>query len=389
MCIRNCASAIKTARCQTVTKIRVFRFLLIVFAFLLAACAKPPQMQVEFALGTICEINLFEGGNDQLYSRIFARINEIDRTMSAFSGEYQDIGGGIASNALVDPGSREAAAIQSVTEALVSGVVAINENAGVEPVKVRADLIHVLERALHYAELSDGAFDPTVGPLVRLWGIGSEKQRIPYNDEIEAALDLVGWRDLVIDREAGTAFLRRKGMALDLGAIAKGYAADEAVRLAGEGKVKRAIINLGGNIVAMGWRDSKKSLPWRIGVQDPLHERGSYIGVLMVNDASVVTSGVYERFFEEGGRRYHHLLSTADGYPVDNGLSSVTIITEKSIEADALSTVAFTLGFEKGSEIINSIPGIEAVFVFHDGRVHVTGNRGEFFKLTNDDFVIF
>ena len=308
--------------------------------------------------------------------------------MTAYPGEFQELinGGGI-----VDPDSKAAAALRSATETLTSGVVAINRQAGIEPVKVRDDLLEVLEKALHYAALSDGAFDPTVGPLVQLWGIGTDNERIPDDAEIDRALELVNWRELVIDRDAGTAFLRREGMALDLGAIAKGYAGDEAVRIAKEENVTRAIFDLGGNIAALGWREhkGKESLPWRIGIQNPIGGRGTYLGVVPVHDTSVVTSGVYERYFESGGKHYHHLLSTTDGYPVENGLLSVTIITASSTDADALSTVVFTLGFERGKILIDSIPGAEAIFVFNDHSVRITGGLAGVFTLTDDEFKLF
>jgi thiamine biosynthesis lipoprotein len=218
--------------------------------------------------------------------------------------------------------------------------------------------------------------------------------------EIAAALELVNWRDLLVNREAGTAFLQRKGMALDLGAIAKGYAGDEAIRIAREGKVKRAIINLGGNIVLVGWREQNstgkrffrntetESIPWRVGVQNPLDSRGAYIGVLPAHDTSIVTSGVYERYFESGGKHYHHLLSTTTGYPVDNGLMSVTIVTERSMVADALSTVVFTLGYERGKALIDTTPNAEAIFIFEDRSVRITSGLDGIFSLTNDTFTI-
>ena len=354
----------------------------------LAGCAEPPSPQVEFVLGTICRINLYEGGSGQLYSRIFARIREIDRTMTVYPGEFQKL---VSGEAIIDPNSKTAERFRAATEALVSGVVAINEQAGIEPVKVRADLIEVLEKALHYAALSDGAFDPTVGPLVRLWGIGTDDQRIPGDEEIARALELVNWRDVAVDREAGTVFLLRPGMALDLGAIAKGYAGDEAVRIAREAKIKRAVFDLGGNIVTLGWREQrgKESLPWRIGIQNPVSGRGSYIGVVTVHDASVVTSGVYERYFEQDGKHYHHLLSTTNGYPVENGLLSVTIVTANSTDADALSTAVFTLGFERGKALIDSIPDAEAIFIFNDRSVRITAGLDGIFTLTDNEFVLF
>jgi thiamine biosynthesis lipoprotein len=362
------------------------KFLILVLLLPLAACAKrPPPPQIEYVLGTICAVNLYEDGNSQLYSRIFSRIREIDRTMTAFEGEFQEIDGGI-----FDPDSPEAEAYHATTGALVSGLVAINRQAGIEPVSVRADLLGVLEKALYYAELSGGAFDPTIGPLVKLWGIGTGSQRVPSGDEIAVALALVGWRDLAIDRDAGTAFLRREGMALDLGAIAKGYAADEALRIAREGGARRAVLDFGGNIAVLGWRDGKgaEPLPWRIGIQNPLGERGAYIGILPVHDASVVTSGVYERFFEAGGTHYHHILSTANGYPVDNGLLSVSIVMDNSVDADGLSTAVFALGFERGKALIDSIPGAGAIFIFSDHSVQITDSLAGIFRQADDDFAV-
>jgi thiamine biosynthesis lipoprotein len=337
-------------------------------------------------LGTVCRVNLYEAGTSQLYSRIFARIREVDRSMTVYPGEFQDM---ISGGEIVDPDSEVAAAYRAAAQALTSSVVTINERAGIGPVKVRADVLEVLEKALHYAALSGGAFDPTVGPLVQLWGIGTDHERVPGDEEITRARELVNWRDVVIDRGAGTAFLRRPGMALDLGAIAKGYAGDEAARIAREAKVKRALFDLGGNIVTLGWREEKKgkaSLPWRIGIQNPLSGRGTYIGVVTVHDSSVVTSGVYERYFESEGKRYHHILSTTDGRPVENGLLSVTIVTASSTDADALSTAVFTLGFEKGKALIDSIPETEAIFVFNDRSVRSTGGLAGIFTLTDNEF---
>jgi thiamine biosynthesis lipoprotein len=387
MCIRSFISVILTAQCPTAIRHNFKAGLLIIVLIALAGCGEEASPQIEFVLGTVCRINLYEGGTRQLYSRIFARIREVDRTMTVYPGEFQDI---LSGGEIVDPDSEAATMFRAATETLTSGVVAINKQAGIEPVKVRADLLDVLEKALHYAALSDGAFDPTVGPLVQLWGIGTDAQRIPGDEEIARALELVNWRYVVIDRGAGTAFLWREGMALDLGAIAKGYAGDEAARIAREAKVKRAVFDLGGNIVTLGWREQKgkESRPWRIGIQNPLGGRGTYIGVVTVHDASVVTSGVYERYFESGGKRYHHLFSTTNGRPVENGLLSVTIVTASSTDADALSTAVFTLGFERGKALIDSIPEAEAIFVFNDRSVRITGGLDGIFTLTDNEFEV-
>ncbi|MDR2478531.1 MAG: FAD:protein FMN transferase [Treponema sp.] len=338
---------------------KFFPVIVLLACFAWAACTafeKSPPAQMEFALGTVCTVNLYEDGSRSQYASVFSRIRAIERLMS---GRLED-----------------------------SEVTRINRNAGIAPVRVSADLVTVLERALYYAELSGGAFEPTVGPLTALWGIGTENERIPGEAEIAGALALMDWRDLVVDREQGTAFLKRSGMALDLGAIAKGYAADEAARLARENGVRRGIFDLGGNILALGSRGGKTDAPWRIGVQDPLNDRGAYIGVLEVEDKSVVTSGVYERYFEAGGRRYHHILSSADGYPVHNGLLSVTIVTDLSIDADGLSTAVFALGYEKGRALIESLSHTEAIFIFEDRRIRITEGLQAAFTLAGDDYVL-
>jgi thiamine biosynthesis lipoprotein len=321
--------------------------------FLCLSCARGIPAQREFVLGTVCGIDLYEEGTRGEYDAIFAELRRL-QAMMAFS---------------------PASAGEEVPEATALDL--INRNAGIQPVGAPEELLDVLERARYYAELSGGAFDPTVGPLVRLWGIGGPSPRVPGAAEIQEALDLVDWRDLLIDREAGTVFLRRRGQALDLGAIAKGYAADRAAliletpgsprfRLPWRSGKRRAIIDLGGNILALGERPGG---PWRIGIQDPLEERGIYLGVLEVKDKSVVTSGIYERYFEEGGKRYHHILSTGDGYPVQNGLLSVTIIADRSTDADALSTAVFALGPEKGLALVEGLPDTEAILIREDRTV--------------------
>jgi thiamine biosynthesis lipoprotein len=329
------------------------RLLLVCLAFhLLFASCSPPPARTEFVLGTVCGVNLYERGNSRTYAAVFARIRNIEGIMSAnMAGTELD---------------------------------RINRNAGKAATAVSGELLDLLEHARAYAGISGGAFDPTVGPLVKLWGIGGDEPRVPGEEEIAAALALVDYRDLVIDREAGTAFLRRPGQALDLGAIAKGYAADQAASVAKKAGVNRAIIDLGGNVFA--WGERRKGEAWRIGIQDPQKERGISLGTLRVRNKSVVTSGVYERYFEEEGKRYHHILSTKDGYPVENGLLAVTVTADLSMDADALSTAVFALGYEKGRALIEARPGVEAVFVFEDLRVILSSGMEKFCTLTSEDY---
>jgi len=279
----------------------------------------------------------------------------------------------------------------------------VNQNSGSGPVKVRPELIELLSRALEYAEKSSACFEPTIGPLVKLWGIGTDNAHVPGKEEIQKALDLIDYREVEINRKDLTVFLKKPGMALDLGAIAKGYAADDLKNLLEREAVERGIIDLGGNIFAIGEKKTEKSFwdslkarirgstgseegYWRIGIQDPREGRGNYIGIMKVKNKTVVTSGIYERFFEEDGKHYHHIFSAKDGYPVDNGIVSITIVADSSTDADALSTAAFTLGWEKGCEIISTIEGAGGIFVFDDMTVRLTGGLEKDFTLTAMEF---
>ncbi|MDR2660352.1 MAG: FAD:protein FMN transferase [Spirochaetaceae bacterium] len=330
-------------------------------AFVFASCAgKTPQGQSEFVLGTLCRLRIAQSGKTGAYRDVFSRLREIDDTFSVNKPD-SDIG-------------------------------RINRAAGIEPVHVGDDVITVLSRALFFAEISDGGFDPTIGPLVKLWGIGTDEERIPSSDEIARALSLVNWRDVKIDKGRGTVFLERQGMALDLGGIAKGYAADEAVNILRKHRVKSALIDFGGNIAAYGAKAPAKPFepppPWKIGVQNPRKERGEYLGVVEIRDGTLVTSGDYERFFEEDGVRYHHILSTKTGYPVENDIVSVTIIQNlrgydaqneyktASMDADALSTTLFTMGYDDASTFISQFPGIYAIFALKNGEIRAAMRKG-------------
>jgi thiamine biosynthesis lipoprotein len=312
--------------------------------------------RAELVLGTVCSIRIQDGGSDRALDAVFARLKEIDAEMSANSAD--------------------------------SVIAAINKAAGLSPVNAPDDLRYVISRALHYAELSGGAFDPTIGPVVKLWNIGMDGERIPGAAEIQEALKLVEYRDVVLDNAAGTVFLRRPGMLLDLGAIAKGYAADEAELLLLKHRVKGAVIDLGGNVKVTGKKpDGTK---WRIGIQNPFDDRGDRLGIATLEGGyTVVTSGVYERYFIGGdGGHYHHISSTRTGYPVKNGLVSVTIICTSSVDADGLSTTVFALGLHDGMALVESMPGIEAVFVDGDKKVYMSQGAKAVFKLDDPAFTL-
>lgn len=260
----------------------------------------------------------------------------------------------------------------------------VNQQAGNGAVQVSPDTFNVLRTAMDYAASSAGRFDPSVGPLSDLWGIGSEDAAIPKTAALQEALALVGYRHVKLSPDHYRVELLRPGMSLDFGAIAKGYAADVIKAYLQEQGFNSAIIDLGGNIIAMG--DKPDGSAWSIGIQDPAKKRGNHLGLLKVRDKTIVTSGIYERFFEEDGVVYHHLLDTSTGYPISNGLLSMTIVTDISMDADAMSTAAFALGLEAGLQYVEAMGNAEAIFVTVDKEVFVTSGLQGQFELTNGGY---
>lgn len=295
------------------------------------------------ALGTVNTIRVTgEESGDALRPAI-ARVHEIESRMSAFLPE-SDLG-------------------------------RLAESAGKSPAEISPDTFALLEKAKHYAQLSGGAFEPTIRPLTKLWGIGKKACFVPSEEEIAAAMSLVNWRSLQL-KSGCRAYLEKPGQAVDLGGIAKGYAADEVRRILLENGVASAMINLGGNISAVGSRPDGS--PWRIGVQNPFAPRGEFLGTLEVRDRTVVTSGVYERYFYRDGVRYHHILDPRTGKPVRNGLMSVTAVCGSSADADALTTALFVLGPQAGAPLLRQ-SGADAIFVFEDYSFAATsGLRNSF-----------
>ncbi|NEZ44839.1 FAD:protein FMN transferase [Paenibacillus alvei] len=262
----------------------------------------------------------------------------------------------------------------------------IHAASGKEAVTVTPESFDLIAKSLDYAKRTEGRFDPTVGPIVDLWNIGHENAKVPNPDKLAQTLKLVNYKDVTLDPAKHAIKLNREGMELDMGSIGKGYAADRIADYLRNNGFPSAIIDLGGNIFAVGAKPGGSD--WTIGVQDPDETRGNQIGKMKVQDKTIVTSGVYERYFVENGKHYHHILDPATGYPVDNGLSSVTIVTNSSTDADALSTSLFALGVEKGLKFVEEDPNVEAIFITTDHKVYCTSGIKEIFELTNDKYKI-
>lgn len=311
-----------------------------------------PVSKTEFALGTVVTIKIYDNVNEEIFNKAFEEIRKIENEMT-INGEESEI-------------------------------IDVNLKAGKEFVKVSDETFYVINKGKSYSQLSGGRFDISIGPLVKLWNIGTEYARVPSDEEINDKKKLVNYNDVILNENEKTVMLKKEGMILDLGGIAKGYAADKIAEILKENNVKHAIINLGGNVFAYG--NKLDGNPWRIGVQNPKLTRGDYIGIAQVVNKTVVTSGIYERYFEENGKRYHHILDPDTGYPVENNLAGVSIIADKSIDADSLSTSTFALGREEGMKLIEKLDNVEAVFVTVNSEVYITSGLKDNFELTDSSF---
>lgn len=256
----------------------------------------------------------------------------------------------------------------------------LNRAAGKQEVELGCESLYVLNRAKYFSEICGGTFDITIGPVAKLWGIFTDHAKIPSKEEIDKALSFTGYEDITINNGLGTAKLERAGESVDLGAIAKGYAADRAIEIYKQQGIESAFINLGGNVLVLG--NKPDGTPWKVGIQNPLLERGQCLGAVKAIDKTIVTSGDYVRYFEKDNVKYHHILDPRTGYPADSGLMSTTIVSEKSIGADALSTAIFILGLEEGMKLINNLEDMEAIFITKNKEIYVTDGLRE-------DFILF
>lgn len=234
-----------------------------------------------------------------------------------------------------------------------------------KPVQVDPEVFSLLLLAEEISRESGGAFDVTVGPLSALWSF-DEGGSLPKVADIGRILPMVGYQNLILDSSFLSVGLKIQGVRVDLGGIAKGFAVDRAVEILKDHGVTSAIIDAGGDLRLIGERPGGGG--WRIGVQHP-RDKGTFVTKFDLSDTAVVTSGDYERFFESGGERYHHILDPATGFPA-RGCQSVTVIARSAAEADACATAAFVLGPERGITFLRSRPGVRGMIVGADGSIH-------------------
>ncbi len=236
-------------------------------------------------------------------------------------------------------------------------------------VEISKELYEVIEKSLYYSKISDGKFDITVSKLADIWNFKNET--VPDEATIAEALKTVNYENISLTKNNGKYYLTVNGSSeLDLGSIAKGFIADEIKDYLISNGIKNGIINLGGNMIAIGNKPDGSS--YNIGIQKPFSNEGELICTVSVKDKTVVTSGIYERMFEQDGKIYHHIIDPLNGYPSDTGIYSATIIAGKSVDADALSTVCVLLGKDKAIELINSMDDVECVIVDDDYEISMS-----------------
>lgn len=266
-----------------------------------------------------------------------------------------------------------------------SQLMAVNHAAGLHPVVVSQPVFDLICQAKAVSLLADSCFNLAIGPLVKHWKIGFSGNTVPPAAEIQSLLLLTRPEQVILNPHTCSVFLAQQGMEIDLGAIAKGYIADRVRDELHRMGVEHALINLGGNVLTIGtplYGDSS----WAIGLKRPFASADATIGVIEVIGKSVVTSGIYERYFEVDGKIYHHILDPKTGYPLDNEILSVTMVSDSSIDGDIYTTLLYGMGVEKALKYLASIPHIEAIFVTKTSQVIVSSQRQFKFTLLDENY---
>lgn len=333
-------------------KLKIRRFILpiiFIFSFFLIGCSKEETSyeKTEEILGTVITGKIYGKDSEKALEESFSRAKAIEKIMSV---KIED-----------------------------SELMKVNKNAYNQDIKISEDLYLVIEKALYYAELTEGAFDPTIGKLIDLWGIGTDNEKVPEKGEIDWLKGKENYKNVLLNKENRTIRFLNEDIKLDLGAIAKGYAADEMKKIiCDKYGIEKGILNLGGNVMTIGTKENDEK--WKVGITNPLNTE-QIIAVINVEGETVVTSGNYERYFIKNNKRYHHILNPDTGYPAEEGIISTTIITKNSIDADGLSTATYILGKDKGINLIEGLNGVEGIFIDNEGNIIKTsGISDEIFE---------
>ncbi|MBI5681578.1 MAG: FAD:protein FMN transferase [Deltaproteobacteria bacterium] len=308
---------------------------------------KPEQIKyTQLLMGTIVEITLVGNNIELMNNAKDSAFKEIQRLESLMS-HYQD----------------------------ASEVSRTNREAGREQVKVSQEVIEVIASAKKVSEMTDGAFDITMGVLGKAWHFTNDDKGEPLppaKKDIEHLLPLIDYRQIIIDKESKTVKLNKQGMQINLGGIAKGYIVAKAVDEIKKKGIKKGVVHAGGDMFVF---QDNEDTPWKIGIRHP-RNKDAILGTITISNGAVATSGDYERFFVKDGIRYHHIMNPKTGFPV-SWTQSVTIVAKDAVMADALSTAVFVMGTEKGMDLIERLPDIEGLIVDADGRIKVSSGLKE------------
>lgn len=302
----------------------------------------PVITKTAFAMDTVCTIKIYDKNADEkIIDDAFAYVHELENLLSRYVS--------------------------------TSDIARINDSAGKNYVKVDTRTLELLKECVYYSAQTDGAFDITLGSLIDLWDIESGRDYIPSKSEIENAIKYTGYKNILIDEQNCKVKLEKKGVIIDMGAVAKGYISKMTKEFLVSRGIKSAIIDFGGNIVLIG--KNYKGDNFAVGIQKPFNDRGEYFAAVQSDKFAMVSSGNYERYFTGAdGVIYHHIIDPKTGYPARNGLNQVTIICDDATIADILSTGIYVMGEAKGYDYIEKTENIGAVFVMSDNNIIVTEN---------------
>ena len=333
--------------------------LIIAIGTLVSCSVTHPRNYSEFLLDTTVSITTYDRLSSATIAEVFEYVAGVERRMSTNENDYPN-----------------------------SELIRVNQSAGVRPVTVSPDTYLVVERARAYSALRSHGFEVTIWPLTRIWDFETLEQheRIPTPQEVASAKDLVDYTKLVLYPRRRALYLTARGMGIDVGAIAKGWAADQVAEMLRANGATSTLLDFGGNILLIGYKPNRQE--WRVGIQDPNKIQGSYLGVIASGPAAIVSSGDYERFYEYQGVRYHHIIDPATGYPARKGLRSVTIVSENATDADALSTMVYVLGVAHGLALVESLPGSEVVLILEEKQIVLSSGAGALFTLTDENYTI-
>ena len=305
-----------------------------------------------YSLGTIIKLKAIGRKANEAIEEAISEINELDDKMSAFKDN--------------------------------SEVSKLNESAGLRAEIVSEETYEVIKKAVVFSKLSGGTYDPTIRPLVNVWNNSIKNAQIPDEETIKQKLKLTNCNDIEFNDEERSIGLKHTGQQLDLGGIAKGFATDAIRDIFIRNNIKSGLIDLGGNVYALGSKPDSEC--WNIGVQNPFSQRGEYVGILSVQNKSVVTSGNYEKFFVKDDKIFHHIIDPRTGYPSESEIVSATIVSEDSLVGDGLSTGVYILGVEASLRLNSKLQNVDMILVTEDKKIYITENIEKNFKLTDKNF---